>query len=51
MKYMAQVLVQVEIDAPGEAEAREAIDDCLHIENCGDFSVVDLEILEIDELG
>jgi len=51
MKYMAQVMVQVELDAPGESEARGAIEDCLHIEDCGGFSVVDLEVLDIDELG
>lgn len=51
MKYMAQVMIQVEIDAPGQLEARETIEECLHIEDCNSFAVVDLEILDIDRLG
>lgn len=50
MRYLAQVILAVEVDAFNESDAKEAIEDCLNMENCGSLSVVDLEVSNIDGL-
>jgi len=50
MRYLAQVILAVEVEAYQVSDAKEAIEDCLNMENCGSLSVVDLEIQDIDEL-
>ncbi len=49
-RYIAQVMTVVEVEAFSPSDAKELIEDCLHMEDCGNLQVVDLEISALDEL-
>lgn len=48
-RYIYSVLLQVEVDAYSEADAKEAVTDCFgEGSNCG-LNVLDFEVVDSDE--
>lgn len=50
-RYIFNLMVQTEVEAPTLADANEIISDCFGEGPCGGAEVVNLEVLDSEELG